>query len=83
MLQVANGPANGFCDNEGVVLNVLNSTSTLNKKHNAVAYHKVREAHAAGVIQVRKKPGKTNLSDILTKCLPGPALKECCNYIFF
>ena len=46
------GPANGFCDNKGVVLNVTNSTSTLNKKHNTDAYHKVREAHAAGVIRV-------------------------------
>ena len=35
------GPANCFCDSNSVVLNVTNLVSTLKKKHNSVAYHKV------------------------------------------
>jgi hypothetical protein len=33
------GPANVFCDNKSVVTNASVPTSTLKKKHNAIAYH--------------------------------------------
>ena len=49
--------------------------STLKKKHNAIAYHRVREAQAAGVMRIAKEDGETNLADILTKSLPGPRLR--------
>jgi hypothetical protein len=44
------GPTNAFCDNQSVVTNSVVSQSTLTKKHNAIAYHKVRESVAAEAI---------------------------------
>jgi hypothetical protein len=41
------GAANMYCDNNSVVTNTSYPESKLNKKHNAIAYHKVREAVAA------------------------------------
>jgi hypothetical protein len=66
------GPASVFCDNNSVVLNVTVPESTLSKKHNAIAYHRVREAVAAKVIRVAKEPTETNLADPLTKQLGAP-----------
>jgi hypothetical protein len=66
---------NVFCDNESVVKNSANPESTLKKKHNAIAYHRTREAIAAGMIRIAKEDGETNLADILTKLLPGPRLR--------
>ena len=65
------GPANIFCDNRGVVKNVSIPESTLMKKHNAINYHAVREAAAAGILRVGKEDGETNLADLLTKVLNG------------
>jgi hypothetical protein len=69
------GATSVFCDNASVVQNSANPESTLKKKHNAIAYHRVREAIAAGTIQLAKEDGQTNLADILTKLMPGPRLK--------
>ena len=45
-----NRPADVFCDNQSVVNNVSIPSSVLNKKHNSICYHRVREAHTAGTI---------------------------------
>ena len=66
------GPANMFCDNQSVVVNVTVPESTLSKKHNAIAYHRVREAVAAKIVRVAKEPTETNLADPLTKQLAAP-----------
>lgn len=63
------GAANVFCDNQGVVKNTSVPESTLSKKHNAINYHVVREAAAAGIIRVAKEDTATNLADALTKLL--------------
>ena len=65
------GPTNVFCDNRGVVKNVSIPESTLMKKHNAINYHAVQEAAAAGILRVGKEDGETNLADLLTKVLNG------------
>ena len=65
------GPAVIFCDNQSVFKAASTPESTLSKKHNAICYHKVREAAAAGTIRVVKEDGRTNLADIFTKPLPG------------
>jgi hypothetical protein len=71
------GPCNVFCDNNAFVLNSTNPESMLKKKHAANNYHRTREAIAAGVIRrVAKEDTATNIADILTKCLPGPSLRE-------
>ena len=77
------GPANMFCDNNGVVVNCTTPESTLKKKHNAIAYHKVREAVAQGTIRIAKEDFKTNLADILTKPLSGPRMKELLYHILY
>ena len=41
-----------FCDNQSVVTNVSIPYYVLNKKHNPIFYHRVREVHTAGTIQV-------------------------------
>jgi Reverse transcriptase (RNA-dependent DNA polymerase) len=70
------GLANVFCDNQGVVKNTSIPQSTLNKKHNAINYHSVREAVAAGIIRVAKEDSETNLADILTKRLSADRQKQ-------
>ena len=65
------GPTNVFCDNQGVVKNASVPESVLQKKHNVINYHAVREAVAAGIIRVGKEDGTTNLSDLLTKVITG------------
>ena len=61
------GPTNVMCDNETVCNNTRTPDSRLNKKHNAIAFHKSREAVATDVIRVAHERSITNLSDILTK----------------
>ena len=64
------GPTNTFCDNNSVVQNVTRPESVLQKKHNSIAYHKMRESVASTAMRVLHEPGATNLADILTKWLP-------------
>jgi hypothetical protein len=64
------GPTNMFCDNNAVVKNVSIPESTLAKKHNAINYHIIREAVAAGIIRVGKEDTLTNIADVFTKLVP-------------
>jgi hypothetical protein len=77
------GPANVYCDNNSAVINSTKPESTLKKKHNAIAYHKVREVIAQGIIRMAKEPGVTNLADILTKPLPGPTMRQLIQHILY
>ena len=77
------GPTNVFCDNESVFINSTRPESTLKKKHNAIAYHRTREAIAAGIVRIAWEDGKTNISDLLTKLLPGPRLRELVGYVLW
>ena len=62
-------PTNVFCDNVSVVNNSSKIESTLNKKHNSIAYHAVRWAVAAGIIRVGRIDTNFNLADAMTKRL--------------
>ena len=64
-------------------MNTTKPESTLKKKHNVIAYHRVREAQAAGVIRIAKEDSETNLADVLTKSLPGPRLLTMMNFILW
>ena len=64
------GPSWMFGDNKSVVTSSTIPHSTLDKRWNALSYHKVREAIAAGVITFQHIDGKSNPSDVLTKFLP-------------
>ena len=76
-------PTNVFCDNEAVTKNVTLPESTLKKKHNAIAYHRSREAVAAGTIRVAKEDGKTNLADVLTKPLTQVTKEFLCDRFMY
>lgn len=71
------GETNCFCDNQSVVTNSVIPQSTLNKKHNIIAYHKVRESVASKAIRIAHEKGVDNLSDVLTKFLPASKFKRC------
>jgi hypothetical protein len=70
------GPSQILCDNRSVVLNTTLPSSTLKKKHNAIAYHRVREAVAANVVKVNHIEGNENIADILTKATDGPTFRK-------
>ena len=54
-------------DNKAVIMNMQLPSITLKDKHNDVAYHKAREAVAAGFAVTGHVDGSENPSDILTK----------------
>jgi hypothetical protein len=63
------GPSWMFGDNESVITSSTIPHSTLNKRHNALSYHCVRECIAAKVFYLLHVSGKLNLTDMLTKPL--------------
>ena len=77
------GPTSVFCDNESVFKNSTRPESTLKKKHNAIAYHRTREAIAAGIVRVAWEDGRFNLADVLTKLMPGPKLRDLVSCILY
>ena len=60
-----------YGDNKSMILNTTVPSSMLKKKHNSIAYHRVREGVAGGVIDIVHVNSEDNLADILTKPL-GP-----------
>ena len=68
--------ANVYCDNKTVVTNSSLPESTLNKKHNAICYHRVREASAANWIRVAWVQSEYNIADLFTKVISQEARKR-------
>ena len=56
-----------FGDNESVVKSSTIPHSSLSKRHNALAYHRVREAIAAGIVKFYHIKGEENPADIVSK----------------
>jgi hypothetical protein len=65
------GPSVMFGDNLAVVNSASIPEDTLKKRHNALSYHRVREAIAAKVLKFHHISGKENPADVLTKFLPS------------
>jgi len=65
------GPSIMFGDNMAVINSASIPESNLKKRHNALSYHRVREAIAAKVLKFYHIKGTENPADILTKFLPG------------
>ena len=61
------GPALMLGDNNAVVLNTTLPSSQLKKKHQAIAYHRIREAIAAKILSFHHIPSEKNFADLLTK----------------
>jgi hypothetical protein len=65
------GPSYLFGDNLAVVSSSTIPEFNLKKRHNALSYHRVREAVAAGIIKYIHINGTDNPADVLTKFLPS------------
>jgi hypothetical protein len=64
------GPAWLWGDNASVITSSTIPHSSLTKRHNALAYHRVREAMASGVMYFCHVSGVQNPADVLTKFMP-------------
>ena len=64
------GPSWMFGDNQSVITSSTIPQSTLKKRHNALAYHRVRSAIAAGFLYFCHIDGTDNIADVMTKFLP-------------
>jgi hypothetical protein len=62
-----------FGDNQSVVTSSTVPESPLNKRHNALSYHRVREAIAAKILTYLKVDGKKNVADVLSKHYDFPS----------
>ena len=78
-----NGPAYMFGDNQSVVTSSTLPHSGLNKRWNALSYHRVREAIAAGILKFYHISGKLNPADMLSKHIGGHELYELSRPILF
>ena len=56
---------------QSVITSCSISSSNLKKKHNAIAYHRICEVVAAGIVKLKYIKSQYNLADALTKALPG------------
>jgi hypothetical protein len=63
------GPVLMLGDIMSVVLSTTAPSIVLKKKHNAIAYHRVREAIAARIMRFAYIKSEENVSDVLTKAL--------------
>jgi hypothetical protein len=70
-------------DNDTVVKNSTIPSSTLQKKHNSIYYHFVREAVAAGILHIAYISSGENLADMFTKLLGATKLREFCQKILY
>ena len=70
------GPSILFGDNKSVVTTCSLLSDMLKKRHNALAYHKLRECVAAGIIQIFHIDRKLNIADILTKPVLGDVFRR-------
>jgi len=77
------GPTQIFCDNDAVVKSTTRPESTLKKKHNAINYHRIREAQAAGYINISWIESGQNIADVLTKVLVGDKRRELIRRILY
>ena len=63
------GEARVFFDNQAAVNSRSNPDTRLQKKHNSIAFHRVREVVAGGWILIYHEDSQSNLADLLTKVL--------------
>jgi protein involved in ribonucleotide reduction len=72
-----------FGDNQSVITSSTIPHSLLNKRHNALSYHRVREAIAAGILRFIHISGKLNPADVLSKHCGFPQLMPLIRPILF
>lgn len=72
-----------FGDNQAVVNNSAIPHSCLSKRHNALSYHRVREAIAGNIINYFWIDGKLNPADIVSKHWAHPQVWHLLQPILF
>jgi hypothetical protein len=77
------GPENVLVDNNTVIKNSTIPSSTLQKKHNSICYHFVREAVASNIMRTAYIPTDENLADMFTKMLGATKLKSMIQRILY
>ena len=75
-------PVYVFCDNHGVVNNMIIPDSVLHRKHNSINYHSVHESVAADILQIGKDDRETNLDGLLTKIMAGQKHWDLCYHVY-
>ena len=76
-------PATIYCDNQSVVTNSSDCLSKLNKKHNSIAFHRVREASAGGWATVTKVASEHNWADPQTKSMSADKRNPLINNVMY
>ena len=77
------GPAYMFGDNQSVVTSSTIPHSNLNKRWNALSYHRVREAIASKMLRFYHIKGEHNPADVLSKHVGFPDLWRSVKSILF
>jgi len=72
-----------FGDNEAVWKSSTIPHSSLKKRHNALSFHRVREAIAAKIVAFFKIDSKYNPADMLTKHLGHSSVKDFLSSLLF
>jgi len=72
-----------FCDNETMIKNSTIPISVLKKKHNAITYHRVREAVASDILRIAYINSADNLADMFTKPLSREKIHTFCEQILY
>ena len=70
-------------DNRSVQTSGSTPSSSLSKKHLAIAYHKIRESVAAGIMLFAWITSSMNIADLLTKPLNGMKHRSLTSYWLF
>ena len=71
-----------FSDNKSVVMSSTIPQSILNKRHNMLSYHRVREAIAAKILEFHWCSSGQNRSDILSKPWDHTKVKDTVRELF-
>lgn len=75
------GPANTYGDNASVVKNTSIPESALNKNHNSINYHIVRESVAAKIMRIGKEDTQTNIADAFRTLLHTDRKRELLRFL--
>ena len=77
------GPVQLLGDNRGMIQSSGLMSSQLKKKHNAIAWNRIREATAMSIVKLGFIRSENNYADICTKALNGPKLHGLCRDLLF
>jgi len=69
-------------DNQSVIDSTSKIEATLQKKHQSICWHAIREAAAAGWVKIGWEAGETNIADLFTKALDGVKRRQLLSCIF-